>query len=107
MSEQLSKYAEEQFIKFLQNEEFQASIHDMVVFMNVIDLDEIAEVCLTVFLANVTISRLHPNDINVLRMEIRNVRKTKIEYPIHHEVIPDPTYQFLMLKLIEKLESNK
>jgi transcription termination factor NusB len=107
MSEQLSQYAEEQFVKFLQNEKLQTSINDMVVFMNVTDLDEVIEVCLTMFLANVDVSKLHLNDLNALRMEIHKIRNMKIEYPIHNEVIPEPTHQFIMSKLKERLIHNE
>ena len=76
MNMQLSNYGEEQLVRFLQDEKLQNNINDMAVFMNTSTINDIVEVCITMFLANVDINRLHPDDLNILRSELRDIRAT-------------------------------
>jgi len=104
MTEPLSQYAEEQLVKFLQNKQLQHSINDMVVYMNMSNLDEIVEVCMTMFLANIDISKLHPDDLDGLKLEIRKIRKVKPKYPpIADDIYPDPTDDFIKSKFKERV----
>lgn len=107
MSEQLSQYAEEQFIRFLQNEKLQTSIGDMMVFMNVTTLDEVVEVCLTMFLANVNVSKLHPNDLSILKSELRNIRTMDIHTNYDGDSVPDKVRDGMRQKLREYLAEEE
>ncbi len=106
MTENLSQYAEEQLVKFLQNKQLQYSINDMVAWMNMTDLDEVVNVCITMFLANIDILKLHPNDLAILKSEIRRIREVKPHYPINTEVIPEPTDDFITSKFEERLKAG-
>ena len=107
MKNQLSQYAEEQFVKFLKNKTLQTSINDMVVYMNMMDIDDVIDVCMAMFLTNVDISKLHPNDLNILKSEIRNIRSVKPQYPIYYaDVIPEPTDEFLTTKFEERAKAG-
>ena len=103
MNERLSQYAEEQFVKFLQNKTLQASIGDMMVFMNITNLDEVVEVCLTMFLANVDVTRLHPSDLNILKSELRSIRAMNINVKYDGDSVPDKVRDTMRHKLREHL----
>ena len=107
MTENLSQYAEEQLVKFLQNKQLQCSINDMVVYMNMSNLDEIIDLCMTMFLANIDISKLHPNDLAILKSEICKIRKVKPQYPpIVDDIYPDPTDDFIKSKFKERVDAG-
>src|ERR1035437_8723244 len=106
MKNQLSQYAEEQFVKFLKNKAIQTSIGDMIVYMNIMNFDDVIEVCITMFLANVDVSKLHPDDLEILKYTIRNIRSMDIQYPLNTDVYPEPTYDFIKSKLEERFKAG-
>ena len=100
----ISDYAYEKFLEFLKNKKLQDTISDMTVFMNATSIDDVVDTCLTMFLTTIEISKLNKDDLNNLKIAIKEIRSVAPQYPINHEVVPEPTNEFLKKKLTDKLD---
>jgi hypothetical protein len=74
----LSKYAEEEFAKFVQNKHLQEQLSDLIGYRRLYDIDEICKICLDMFLTQIEISKLDPYDMDLLKLEIRHIRSIPI-----------------------------
>ena len=106
MKEQLSPYAEKCLVMFLDDIRLQAQITEMAAWHMVSNIDDLVELCLTMFMVNVDAARLAPDDLDILKSKLREVRSMDIQYPINTEVLPEPTNEFIKTKVEERFKAG-
>ena len=106
MKEQLSPYAEKCLVSFLDDVRLQAQITEMAAWHMVSNIDDLVELCLTMFMANVDAARLDPNDLSILKSKLRDIRSMDIRYPINTDVLPEPTDNFIKTKVEERIHAG-
>jgi hypothetical protein len=107
-----SDYVNDKFIEFLKNKEIQNTINDIIVFLNVTSVDDMTEICFTMFLANIEINKLSETDLGVIRDEIKNIRSVPIHYRQKdfdsdvYKGVPNPTDEFIKNTIKEKVDAG-
>lgn len=108
----LSKYAETNFINFLKNKTIQETINNIVIFKNIASIDEIVDICLTMFLSTIEINKLNGTDLELLKNEIKKVRSVELNYDLTkfiettYKKLPNPTDKFIIDEVLKRTKVN-
>lgn len=103
----LSKYTEEKFVEFLKNKSIQDTINDVIIFSGITSVDEIEQIFLTMFLTTVSISKLSKEDLELLKLRIKEIRSVEVVYPpIKDHVLPEPTDEFIKNTIKNKVDNG-